>query len=117
MLKYARFLIISAVLATCPALALAHSKINTTVPENEAVLAEAPPTIELKFAKKIRLTKITARIGEEDSVEMDLSKHKGFENHFSLQNDLQDKGLYTIEWRGLSVDGHVMKGILTFTVE
>ena len=35
--------------------ALAHSKVNTTVPENEAVVSKVPETIAMNFVNKIRL--------------------------------------------------------------
>jgi methionine-rich copper-binding protein CopC len=96
---------------------LAHSKVTTTQPTNDAVLQKAPTTIGLDFDKKIRLTKVTLQRVEQDAVDLDLSQFKDFRNSFSLSNTLQGKGVYTINWRGLSIDGHVMQGEFSFTVE
>lgn len=42
--------------------AFAHSKVNTTTPENETVLQQAPSSIDMTFGNKIRLTKVTLQI-------------------------------------------------------
>ena len=97
--------------------AYGHSKITTTQPKNGEVLSETPAAIELDFGNKVRLTKVTLQRTERDAIDLDLSKYKGFENSFSLSNTYQGKGIYTVNWRGLSIDGHVMQGKFTFTVK
>ncbi|MGV6839751.1 MAG: copper resistance CopC family protein [Planktomarina sp.] len=97
-------------------LAVAHSKINTTVPADGAQLASPPQMINLSFAKKIRLTKVEVSISGGEELSLDLSQHKSFATQFDLPLPSQAKGPYTIEWRGLSQDGHVMQGSFTFEV-
>ena len=95
----------------------AHSKFNTTNPENEAVLQQAPSEIDMTFGSKIRLIKVTLQIEGQESIDIDLNNYKGFENSFSFNNASQISGQYQVEWRGLSIDGHVMQGEFSFTVE
>lgn len=95
----------------------AHSKVTITEPENKAVLQETPTAIKLNFANKIRLTKVTLQRAEQEVIDLDLSNDKGFKNKFSLLNTSKGNGLYKINWRGLSIDGHVMQGKFSFTVE
>ena len=51
-------ILLAGLLALAVTPALAHSGLDTTTPENGAVLAEAPPHIVLTFAKRIRLTRV-----------------------------------------------------------
>jgi methionine-rich copper-binding protein CopC len=73
----------------------AHSKQETTVPANNAVLTEAPTELVLKFDKPMRITKL-ALVAQLDPV---------------------PHGEYQVDWRGLSEDGHPMKGTFSFTVK
>ena len=98
-------------------IAFSHSKVDTTNPANGAVLAEAPASIDLTFGGKIRLTKVILQREGQAPIHLDLSGYKRFENSFSFPNPSEDIGRYTIEWRGLGADGHVMQGTFTFTVE
>lgn len=97
--------------------AFSHSKVNTTTPENEAVLQQAPPAIDMTFENKIRLTKVTLQIEGQDLIDIDLDSYEDFENIFSFPNASQNSGQYKVDWRGLSIDGHVMQGEFSFTVE
>lgn len=97
--------------------AFAHSKINTTEPENEAILSEAPETITLSFAKKIRLIKVGLTHLDDTMVELDLGDQKSFASKFILPLEQTAPGTYQIEWRGLGIDGHAMTGEFGFTVQ
>lgn len=125
MLNFIKIAIVLFVVASFHTTAHAHSKITTTKPENGAILQEIPTAIQLNFGNKIRLTKVTLQHiehhseqhTEQKAVNLILSNDKGFKNHFSLPMASQGNGVYTINWRGLSIDGHVMQGKLSFTVE
>ncbi len=117
MLNFTRLFIVLVGLAGFSTTALSHSRVNATSPEDGAVLTEIPASIDLNFSANIRLTKVTLQLATEEPVALDLSGHKGFENSFSLPNTSERSGLYTIEWRGLGVDGHTMRGAFSFTVE
>ena len=97
--------------------AFAHSKVNSTVPENEAVLAETPETVELKFAKKIRLIKVAMTHLDHPTVELNLGDQKSFATEFEVPVIQMGGGEYVIEWRGLGIDGHAMNGEFMFVVE
>ena len=103
------------VLAVTPA--LAHSTVDTTAPEDGAVLAEMPPQIVLTFAKSIRLTRILMTHDDEDPIDLDLGEQTAFATRFELPVEDMGSGLYQIEWRGLSGDGHTMRSAFTFRVQ
>lgn len=111
-----RFLLAGLLILSAPA-AFAHSKLDTTVPANGAVLAQAPARIVLSFAKRIRLTKVRLRHGDSAAVDLDLSGQKGFATRFAIVLPGRGRGLYRIEWRGLAADGHAMRGRFSFRVK
>lgn len=87
------------------------------MPENGAVLAEAPAAVTLNFAKKIRLIKVDMTYQDTPKVMFDLGDQKSFATEYTLPLPEQGAGTYLIEWRGLSIDGHAMTGEFAFTVE
>ncbi len=96
---------------------MAHTKVTTYEPKNGAILETAPKVIGLHFNQKIRLTKVTLRLDDQPGTSFNLNQFKDFKRTYSLTNELEGDGLYTLEWRGLAGDGHVMQDTLTFTVE
>ena len=97
--------------------ALAHSKLNSTVPADGAVLAQAPAQIVLSFAKRLRLTKVRLIHDSGPARDLHLGGQKSFRTRFALPLAGKDRGLYRIEWRGLAADGHVMRGGFAFRVK
>lgn len=117
MKNFAKLILVVFGLIGIASAAFAHSKVNTTIPENEAVLQQAPSSIDMTFGSKIRLTKVMLQIEGQDPIDIELDSYKGFENSFSFTNTSQSNGQYQVEWRGLSIDGHVMQGEFSFKVE
>lgn len=97
--------------------AIAHSRVDSTVPENGAVLAQAPVEIEFNFTKKIRLTKVEITRGDTAPVSLDLSAQTGFGRDFVVAMKEMDAGNYSVDWRGLGADGHAMQGTFAYTVK
>ncbi len=108
-------------IATCLFIALgssafAHSKVNSTTPDNGAIVTSVPETIELIFAKKVRLTKVTATHKGHANVELDLEGQKSFQKTATIPLKTFGAGTYKIEWRALGTDGHALKGNFSFEV-
>ena len=89
----------------------AHSVLASSTPADGAVVA-APAALDLTFAKGIRLTALGIA-----GQSVALPDQSGFGTSFAIPLPALPPGTHTVEWRGLSADGHVMKGTLTFTVE
>ena len=102
-------------LATTPV--LAHSAVDATAPENGAVLAQAPPNIVLTFAKPIRLTRVRMTHDAGNAIDLDLGGQTAFASRFELPLKDMGSGLYRIEWRGLSEDGHAARRTFAFRVQ
>lgn len=106
-----------ALLVTLSSGALAHSRVDTTTPENGAVIADVPAEVSFNFVNDIRLTRVEMTHAGRHSMQLDLSDHKSFGRAFTLPLHGMGNGTYSIEWRGLGIDGHAMQGAFTFTVE
>ena len=98
-------------------LSWAHSKQETTVPANNAVLIEAPAELVLKFDKPMRITKLALTDRSGNDYEVQRTDQMKQVLKLVAQLDPVPKGEYQVEWRGLSEDGHPMKGTFSFTVK
>ena len=108
-----RFLAITILLATLGPIAVhAHSVFKQSQPQNGATLDTPPPEFSMEFSDNIRLTAVTM-----DGQSIALPEQDGFAATFSVPLPEIAPGAYSLEWRGLSVDGHVMKGAVTFSVQ
>ena len=96
--------------------ALAHSEQKLTTPEDGAVLPTGPETIRITFDGPIRVTLI--RLTDVDGVEHHLTRSDGMAQVTEIEAvpGALEPGAYTVEWRGLSADGHPMQGSFSFVV-
>ncbi|MFY0742922.1 copper resistance protein CopC [Solibacillus silvestris] len=95
----------------------AHTYLDTTNPEDGAVVTETLQAIELTYAGKIEVGstfKVISSNGEEiETVSMDLVDGVLTGTFDSpLPNDD-----YTVEWNSISSDGHPLSGKFSFTVD
>ena len=99
----------------------AHTKLKSSSPENGSILDRLPTAILLSFSKTIRLTKVTLSKTGDKPVKLKLDKSKKFQTNFSFPLELVEmsdqSGEYSVEWRGIGQDGHIMKGVFTYTVK
>lgn len=96
--------------------ALAHSKKETTTPTDGAVLKAPPEVIGMSFDRPMRVTLI--RLTGPDGGEYDLERTDEMApvTEFEATPAELDPGAYTVEWRGLSDDGHPMEGSFSFEI-
>lgn len=97
--------------------AMAHSPLESTLPLDEAVIAEVPTEILLDFMGDIRLTRVAMTHGDHASVNLDLSDHDGFIKNYAIPIEAMGSGVYMVAWRGLGIDGHALNGTFSFTVQ
>ena len=86
--------------------AFAHSKREATVPSDGEVLAAPPEVISMTFAKPMRITAVrpTGETGE--TFDLESSDKLRPVTEFRATPPRLPYGRYTVEWRGLSWDGH-----------
>ena len=115
-----------------PSIAFAHSPLSSILPAADAVLDTAPTVIEMTFKSpakliKLELFKVNAEAkdslfsslfgndsGDEVSLESDALLQESVTHTIILP--LLEAGVYKINWRALSEDGHIMKGESVFQI-
>ena len=97
--------------------AFAHSKQEMTFPADGAVLAVPPEVVSMTFDMPMRITVIHLT-SETTGGTFELRRSDGMQpvTDFQATPPLLPKGRYTVEWRGLSPDGHPMKCRFSFEV-
>jgi methionine-rich copper-binding protein CopC len=104
-----------ALLALTANVAYAHSELSGSVPADQAVLETAPQEVRLDFTEAVRLT--TLSLTKRGDAASDLRPlPAGTSQHFAVPTPAITTGDYTVEWRALSDDGHVLRGTFSFTV-
>jgi len=109
-----------AALALWPALALAHAVLVKSVPGQRAALAEPPPRVELWFNERLEPAYSKASVTNEAGTQVDLrdvAVSAQDPRRLSLSLPALAPGRYTVSFRVLSVDGHVVESKLSFTVK
>ena len=111
---------LAAALALWPAVALAHAVLVKSVPAQRASLVEPPPRIELWFNERLEPAYSKASVTNEAGTQVDLRDVKVSTEdprRLSLSLPPLKPGRYTVSFRVLSVDGHVVESRLSFTVK
>ncbi len=114
--------VLLALLVLCtlvPALASAHAELVSSNPEAGALLAEAPPTVRLSFSEPIEPDFFALEVYAPDRTRVDQDNPRiPADDIAALEVDLRplSQGTYTVAWRVLSIDSHVVKGTFAFAV-
>ena len=108
--------IMAAVMLVVAGAAFAHSKQEVTVPHDDAVLASPPDVVSIAFDAPMRITVIRLTSEAGDTFELERSDAMQPVTELHAIPPVLPNGRYTVEWRGLSADGHAMKGRFSFEV-
>ena len=100
---------------TCAGSAVAHSGVEDTTPARDSTVA-AVEAIEMRFDDPMRVTAVTLT-GPDGDITIQRETGMDAVTEFrALPTDALPAGPYTVDWRGLSADGHPMQGSFAFTV-
>jgi methionine-rich copper-binding protein CopC len=95
----------------------AHAKLLNTSPADGAQLAEPPKALTLSFAEAVKLASVTVTSGEL-VVPVTVDRTTKAASSVVVPLPALAPGRYQVRWSAVSTDdGHVSKGLLTFTVE
>jgi methionine-rich copper-binding protein CopC len=95
--------------------ALAHTHLNSTVPAHGSTVAAAPAEFVLNFSEPARLTALS--IQKEGGVEQKIAALPASATATArVVAPKLENGRYTLNYRVVGADGHVMNGKVTFTV-
>jgi len=103
-----------------PATALGHAVLVKSVPAQRAALVEPPPRVELWFNERLEPAYSKALVTNEAGVQVDLrdvAVSAEDPRRLAVSLPVLVPGRYTVSFRVLSVDGHVVESKLTFTVK
>ena len=109
-------ILVTAVFLLTNAVAFAHTELSMSMPADKATLATPPKEVMLHFTEPVRLTAATIQKSG-DKTAQDLGPlPAAAANAFTLAVPAMTNGGYTVTWRALADDGHIMKGELTFSI-
>jgi methionine-rich copper-binding protein CopC len=107
-------------LGLLPTAALAHAVLVKSIPAQRSSLTESPPRVELWFNERLEPAYSRASVTDEAGTQIDLRDalvSKEDARRLSLSLPPLRPGRYSVKFRVLSVDGHVVESSLTFTVK
>ena len=93
-----------------------HMKGPRTMPADGAVLQTSPKMVGVDFGHSMTVEAITITTLVGDRIELDVS-NIGASSHVMVKAPELQADDYMIEWRARGVDGHLMSGSSSFTVE
>ena len=101
-----------------PLSSFAHSPIANLIPNDGAVLTEAPKEIQIEFANPAMFTKFEIINIEKTNEKIELSEEflMVLSEKHSIKLPKLNSGKYKTDWRAMASDGHVIKGKFTFEV-
>jgi copper resistance protein C len=101
-------------------LALAHSRLQGSEPPAESRLKRPPGEVKLTFTERLEPSYSGIRVKDERGAQVDRGDARVDPSNPSLLRvslEPLPPGAYTVDWRVLSVDGHVSEGRFAFRVE
>ena len=114
---------LTALVALClllaPSTVLAHTELISSQPAAGSVLATPPERVRLSFSEPIEPDLFALEVYAEDRARVDRADARvPSDNVAALEASLIDlrPGTFTVAWRVLSIDGHVVRGTFAFTV-
>ena len=105
----------STLLSLIAAPAFAHSELTASMPADKASVETAPKELMLHFSEPVRLTALAVTKAGDAQQELGALPAKS-QKDFSIASPGLTKGQYTVSWRALSGDAHVMTGQFAFAV-
>jgi copper resistance protein C len=98
----------------------AHAFLVRSSPPHRAVLGRAPERVDLWFNERLEAAYSTASVWSEAGGQVDardVTVAPDDPRRLSVSLRTRAAGLYTVKYRVLSVDGHVVDSRITFTVK
>jgi methionine-rich copper-binding protein CopC len=93
----------------------AHAHLQKSSPADNSVITASPPILELHFSEPARLTALSIQKGEEPKQNLARLPATAAQQ-VTVPLPPLTPGTYWVVWRVISDDGHVMAGVLRFTL-
>jgi copper resistance protein C len=114
-----RFLWLAFVLCLAPAPAVAHAYLVKAQPAQRAVVFAPPQSVQLWFNERLEAAFCTLQVvdaADKPVDKRDMQVAPDDAKHLSVGLNPLSPGVYTVKFRVLSVDGHVVTNQFSFTV-
>ena len=98
----------------------AHASLVRSVPAHRAVLGQMPERVQLWFNERLEPAYSTVSVWNEAGAQvdaLDVTVGPDDPRRLSVTVETRHPGLYTVKYRVLSVDGHIVDNRFTFTVK
>ena len=96
--------------------ALAHTAVRETSITDNTTLAAAPANFTVTFSAATGLTNVTLSNAAGRNIALDYTPPRARATTFIIPLPSLAPGAYTISWRTMAHDGHVVPGAIHFTV-
>jgi methionine-rich copper-binding protein CopC len=93
----------------------AHAHLQKSIPADNSVIKTSPSNLVLNFSEAARLTALSIQKAEEPKQNLTPLPTTAAQQ-LSVPLPLLTPGTYSVSWRVVSDDGHVMSGALHFTL-
>ena len=109
-------LLIAAALLALASVAQAHTHLKEATPADKSVVNTAPASVVLKFSEAAKVTALTLHKNGEADQKLTASPATASAQVTAALPTLSP-GQYSVDWRVVSDDGHIMSGKLSFTFD
>jgi len=108
-----------AMLVSLPVAAFAHAAMVKSAPGKRAVLSQMPARIELCFNEAVEIKFSSVRIADRHETPLPLGELVTGSDPKCLEAAISPAGpgVYSVQYRVLSLDGHVIESSYEFTVK
>lgn len=109
-------LLAASLLAVASAPAFAHTTVRETSIADNAALSASPANFTITFSGGTALANVTLTNAVGHEVALNYTPPHAMAAVFTIPLPALAPGAYTLSWRSMSHDGHVMPGAIHFTV-
>ena len=108
-----RLLLVALAALAFPAVASAHATLQSTTPRFGHEIQTSPPTIQLHFDQHVKVLPGSIKLLNGAGKNFALAAHTEGTSVVAAVKPLK-LGAYTVRWRAISADSHVVSGVWTF---
>ncbi|TRO95456.1 copper resistance protein CopC [Glycocaulis profundi] len=116
-MSMSRLFVACAASAMLTAAAYAHTVISHSNIGDGAVLASAPADFDFGFADPVSLVGLELLDETGGAVDIGFRRVSGMQKDFSVPLPDLEEGGYSLNWRAVAQDGHVMSGAISFRLD
>lgn len=112
-------LLLAGAIALAPAAVAAHASLVKSSPARRAVLNQAPPRVDLTFNERLEPAYASVSVWDANGRQVDLKDAAvpaSDPKRLTVSLPSLGPGTYTVRFRVLSVDGHVVESSFPFTI-